>query len=56
MYRVHEAYRERLLPSMTLYRVTVRSSQGPLSKELIRSFEDVVTATLRAWLKNYRDW
>ncbi len=51
LFQEHRAYRERLHPSGTLHRVTVRSGHYPLSSDSIREFENAVVEAARGWFK-----
>ena len=52
LFKGHQPYRERLHFEGTLYQVTIRSSQYPLSSDGIRDFEGAVVAAVRELLKD----
>lgn len=56
LFEEHRAYRERLHPSGTLHRVTVRSSDYPISSDGVRDFEEALVEAVRRSFKGCQGW
>ena len=56
LFEEHRAYRERLDPSGTLHRVTVRSDNYPLSSDGLHDFEEALVTAIRRWFKGRQGW